>query len=99
MKRKIDYKKILKFVLVFVGIITVLLLITNQPVFADVGNNNSYDTSGDYSSSGDGDGFWLIVLLFDLFGPFGALIILLIVGAVFMYLKKRKMDLLIKKKD
>lgn len=88
MKRKIDYKKILKFVLVFVGIITVLLLITNQPVFADVGNNNSYDTSGDYSSSGDGDGFWLIVLLFDLFGPFGALIILLIVGAVFMYLKK-----------
>ena len=85
---RIDYKKIIKYVLVFTLVFAVVLLATNQPVFADVGNNNSYD-SGSSSSSGDGDGlFWIIYIIFDLFGPIGGLIIIGIGAAVFWYLKK-----------
>lgn len=88
MKRKIDYKKIIKYALVFIGIFAALLLVTNQPVFADVGNNNSYD-SGDYSSSGDGSDIgWLIVWIFHIFGPVGGLIVLGIILAVVVYLAK-----------
>lgn len=88
MKSKIDYKKIIKYVLVFVLVITFVAMFFNQPVFADVGNNNSYD-SGSSSSSGDGDGlFWIIYIIFDLFGPIGGLIIIGIIAAVFWYLKK-----------
>lgn len=88
MKSKIDYKKIIKYVLVFVLVITFAAMFSNQPVFADVGNNNSYD-SGSSSSSGDGDGlFWIIYIIFDLFGPIGGLIIIGIIAAVFWYLKK-----------
>ena len=84
----IDYKKIIKYVLVFTLVFAVVLLATNQPVFADVGNNNSYD-SGSSSSSGDGDGlFWIIYIIFDLFGPIGGLIIIGIGAAVFWHLKK-----------
>ena len=85
---RIDYKKVIKYVLVFTLVFAVVLLATNQPVFADVGNNNSYD-SGSSSSSGDGDGlFWIIYIIFDLFGPIGGLIIIGIGAAVFWYLKK-----------
>lgn len=85
---RIDYKKIIKYVLVFTLVFAVVLLATNQPVFADVGNNNSYD-SGSSSSSGDGDGlFWIIYIIFDLFGPIGGLIIIGIGAAVFWHLKK-----------
>lgn len=88
MKRKIDYKKVIKYVLVFTLVFAVVLLATNQPVFADVGNNNSYD-SGSSSSSGDGDGlFWIIYIIFDLFGPIGGLIIVGIGAAVVWYMKK-----------
>ena len=89
MKRKIDYKKVIKYVLVFTLVFAVVLLATNQPVFADVGNNNSYDSGSSSSSSGDGDGlFWIIYIIFDLFGPIGGLIIVGIGAAVFWYLKK-----------
>ena len=85
---RIGYKKIIKYVLVFTLVFAVVLLATNQPVFADVGNNNSYD-SGSSSSSGDGDGlFWIIYIIFDLFGPIGGLIIIGIGAAVFWHLKK-----------
>ncbi len=87
MKRKIDYKKVIKYVLVFTLVLTVVLLATNQPVFADVGNNNSYDSGS--SSSGDSDGlFWIIYIIFELFGPIGGLIIVGIGAAVFFYMKK-----------
>lgn len=87
MKRKIDYKKVIKYVLVFTLVFAVVLLATNQPVFADVGNNNSYDSGS--SSSGDGDGlFWIIYIIFDLFGPIGGLIIVGIGAAVVWYMKK-----------
>jgi len=87
-KSKIDYKKVIKYVLVFTLVLAVITLCINQPVLADVGNNNSYDT-GSSESSGDGDGaFWIIYLIFDIFGPIGGLIIVGIGVAVFIYLKK-----------
>ena len=88
MKKNFDYKKIIKYVLVFTLVLSVLLLLSNQVVFADVGNNNSYDTGSSDSSSDSGDGFWFIYIIFELFGPIGGLIILGIVAAVFFYLKK-----------
>ena len=87
MKKEFDYKKIIKYVLVFTLVLSVLLLMSNQVVLADVGNNNSYDTGS--SDSGDsGDVFWFIYIIFDLFGPIGGLIIIGIVVAVFFFLKK-----------
>lgn len=87
MKKEFDYKKIIKYVFVFTLVLSVLLLMSNQVVLADVGNNNSYDTGS--SDSGDsGDVFWFIYIIFDLFGPIGGLIIIGIVGAVFFFLKK-----------
>lgn len=88
MKGKIDYKKVIKYVLIFTLVFGVVALCINQPVLADVGNNNSYDT-GSSGDGGDGDGlFWIIYLIFDLFGPIGGLIIIGIGAAVYMYLKK-----------
>ncbi|MBE6150378.1 MAG: Tim44 domain-containing protein [Firmicutes bacterium] len=87
MKKEFDYKKIIKYALVFTLVLSVLLLMSNQVVLADVGNNNSYDTGS--SDSGDsGDVFWFIYIIFDLFGPIGGLIIVGIVVAVFFFLKK-----------
>jgi len=86
-KKEFDYKKIIKYALVFTLVLSVLLLMSNQVVLADVGNNNSYDTGS--SDSGDsGDVFWFIYIIFDLFGPIGGLIIVGIVVAVFFFLKK-----------
>lgn len=87
MKGKIDYKKVIKYVLVFTLVLAVVALCINQPVFADVGNNNSYDT-GSSGSSDDSGIFWLIYIIFDLFGPIGGLIILGIIAAVFFSMKK-----------
>lgn len=90
MKKKNKYKKILKYTLVFtLVIITFVLLISNQTVLADVGNNNSYDTGSSSGSSGDSDsGFWLIYIIFELFGPFGGLIVLGIIVIAFLMMKK-----------
>jgi hypothetical protein len=89
-KKKNKYKKILKYTLVFtLVIITFVLLISNQTVLADVGNNNSYDTGSSSGSSGDSDsGFWLIYIIFELFGPFGGLIVLGIIVIAFLTMKK-----------
>ena len=87
MKKEFDYKKIIKYVLVFTLVLSVLLLMSNQVVLADVGNNNSYDTGS--SDSGDsGDVFWFIYIIFYHFGPIGGIIIIGIVAAVFFFLKK-----------
>lgn len=87
MKYKYDYKKIIKSLLVITFVVSIFLLLSNQTVFADVGNNNSYDTGS--SDSGDGgDAFWIIYIIFDLFGPLGGLIILGIIALVFFYMKK-----------
>ncbi len=89
MKRNVDYKKIVKYTLIFTLVIaTVILLTSNQTVLADVGNNNSYDTGSSDSSGDSGDIFWFIYIIFDLFGPIGGLVILGIVGAIFFFLKK-----------
>lgn len=90
MKEKNKYKKIIKYTLVFtLVIITFVLLISNQTVLADVGNNNSYDTGSSSGSSGDSDsGFWLIYIIFELFGPFGGLIVLGIIVIAFLMMKK-----------
>ena len=90
MKKKNKYKKILKYTLVLtLVIITFVLLISNQTVLADVGNNNSYDTGSSSGSSGDSDsGFWLIYIIFELFGPFGGLIVLGIIVIAFLTMKK-----------
>lgn len=88
MTRKFDKKKLTRILLLSLFIILVVVVVTNRTAFADVGNNNSYD-SGSSSDSGDsGDAFFLFYILFDMFGPFGALIIIAIIGAVFWYLKK-----------
>lgn len=81
-----------KRVLIFLSLIFILcivgILVTNQPVFADVGNNNSYDSDVG-TSDGDGDGiFMLIYIIFDLFGPIGGLIVLLVIVGVFFVLKR-----------
>ncbi len=88
MTRKFDKKKFTKILLLSLFIILVVIVVTNRTAFADVGNNNSYDSgsSNDYGDSGDG--FFLFYILFDLLGPFGALIVIAIGVAVFMYLKK-----------
>ena len=90
MKEKNKYKKIIKYTLVFtLVIITFVLLISNQTVLADVGNNNSYDTGSSSGSGGDSDsGFWLIYIIFELFGPFGGLIVLGIIVIAFLMMKK-----------
>ena len=60
MKYKYDYKKIIKSLLVITFVVSIFLLLSNQTVFADVGNNNSYDTGS--SDSGDGgDAFWIVL--------------------------------------
>lgn len=87
MKGKFDYKKVIKYLLVFTLVLSILLLVSNQTVLADVGNNNSYDTGS--SDSGDSDGiFWIIYLIFDLFGPIGGLIIIGIIAVIFFFMKK-----------
>lgn len=85
--KKIDYKKVIKYLLVFTLVIAVLLIFSNQTVLADVGNNNSYDSGS--SDSGDGEGiFWLIYIVFEIFGPAGGIIFLAIIGAGYLYMKK-----------
>lgn len=87
MTKKIDKKKLTKILLLSLFIILVVIVIANRTAFADVGNNNSYDTGS--SDSGDsGDVFFLFYIIFDLLGPFGALIFIAIIGVVFWYLKK-----------
>lgn len=88
MKKKFDYKKIIKYVLVFTLVLSILLLVSNQVVLADVGNNNSYDTGSSDSSGDGGDIFWFIYIIFDIFGFGGGLIILFVIGIVFLFLKK-----------
>lgn len=87
MNKKIDYKKVIKYVLVIVSIFSILFLISNQTVLADVGNNNSYDTGS--SDIGDSEGiFWLIYIVLDVFGPAAGLIVLGIIGVIFFMFKK-----------
>lgn len=88
-KPKKYLKRTLKYLLVSISIIFLITIISNNTVLADVGNNNRYDTgssSGDSDSSGIG---WLIYILFELFGPIPGLIVLIIIGIVFLYLKKK----------
>ena len=89
MKKEINYKKILKYTLIFTLVISAfILLTTNQTVLADVGNNNSYDT-GSSGSSGDSDnGIWILYIIFDLFGPVGGLIVLGVIIVIFLLMKK-----------
>ena len=89
MKKEINYKKILKYTLIFTLVISAfILLTTSQTVLADVGNNNSYDT-GSSGSSGDSDnGIWILYIIFDLFGPVGGLIVLGVIIVIFLLMKK-----------
>lgn len=86
MKGKSDYKKVIKYVLVFALVFGFVALCISQPVLADVGNNNSYDTGS--SGSDDSGIFWIIYLIFDLFGPIGGLIVLGIIAAIYFSMKK-----------
>lgn len=87
MTRKFDKKKLTRILLLSLFIILVVIVVTNRTAFADVGNNNSYD-SGSSDSGDSGDAFFLFYILFDLLGPFGALIVIAIGVVVFLYLKK-----------
>ena len=67
------------------------LLFNYMPVFADVGNNNRYDTSSS-SSSGDGGFFSLIIeILIMLLFRYPIVTIILVVGVIILYrvLKKK----------
>lgn len=85
-----DKRQILKYVLFAAFLIMLVLLVSTNPVLADVGNNNRYEDSGSLSSGGDdsGDGFFLIYLLFEIFGPVPGLIVLAI--GFFIYIKLKK---------
>jgi len=90
-KKKETLKKILKYSLIALVIVFLVGIVSNTSVFADVGNNNRYD-SGDSGggSGGSGEGIgWLIYILFELFGPIPGLIILAIIGIVIWVLKKQ----------
>lgn len=93
MKQKPQRKTILKIIgICFLFVLVFALVISLSPtVFADVGNNNRYDTSGSSSSSSDGDSYllnWIIYFLFEMFGPLPGIILCIILLIVFGYLKK-----------
>lgn len=93
MKRKPQRKTILKIVCVLVAVIVIGFIFSlPSTVFADVGNNNRYDTesgSSSLDSSGDSGIFNLLIyLLFELFGPLPGIIILIIMLVILLRLKK-----------
>jgi hypothetical protein len=82
-------KRIIKItcLILCITLIVGFLYVTMPSVIADVGNNNRYSSSGS-SDSDSGDWFFIFYILFDLFGPIGALIIIGIIAVVFFFLKK-----------
>ncbi len=101
--KKENYKKIIKYLLIVVLLLTTVFLLYNSPVFADVGNNNDYSDYdyGGYSDYGDfdsgsssssdadaGDILLLFYILVDTFGPIGTLVIIALIIGVSIYLKK-----------
>lgn len=97
MKKKIDYKKLLKITFVIMCFAVIIGFLCYAPsVLADVGNNNRYDSgstsSGSYDSSGDGDVLdilYLIYILLDLLGPIPTAIIVIIVAAICYFTYKK----------
>ena len=82
-----DKKKILKLTCIIACIILIVSLLVTTPVLADVGNNNRY-TSDSSSSGDDSDTFFLVYILFEMFGPIPAILILVIGGSIYYFLKK-----------
>lgn len=87
--KKKNWKKILKYTFIIVGMISVLWVISNSTVLADAGNNNRYDNGG--SSGGDVsiDLGWIIYILFELIGPIPGILVFLVIIGVLFYLKKK----------
>jgi len=84
MKR--NYNKKIILIICFM-IVTIILLCNFMPVFADVGNNNRYD-SGNSSSSEDGGFFSLIIEIFImLLFRYPIVTIILVVVAIIIYRK------------
>lgn len=72
----------------------VLFCLSVSPVFADVGNNNRYDSGGSYSS-GDSFGdsgflFYMLFQIFRLFGPIGFVIVIVIIVIGFILSSSKK---------
>ena len=82
-------KKLIKItcLILCITLIVGFLYVTMPSVIADVGNNNRYSSSSS-SDSDSGDWFFIFYILFDLFGPIGALIIIGIIAVVFYFMKK-----------
>ena len=80
-------KKILKIIICILLIFTVIYISTPN-VFADVGNNNRYESHSSSSDSDSSDFLWIIWMLFDILGPIPTLIILIVGGTIFFFMKK-----------
>ena len=84
-------KKIIKITSIIVCILLVftILFINSPSVFADVGNNNRYESHSSSSDSDSSDFLFIIWMLLDIFGPIPTLIILVIGGIIFYSMKKK----------
>lgn len=92
MLTSVDRKKLGKFVL-FTVICLGLFCLSISPVFADVGNNNRYNSGGSYDS-GDSFGdsgflFYMIFQIIRLFGPIGFVVVMVIIIIGFMLSSSR----------
>lgn len=94
-----ENRKLMVMITLVIMTVAVVFLFSGNDIHADVGNNHRYggdsggssSSSSDYggSSSSDGSFGYLLILLFQMFGPFGFIVIGIILLVLYFYIRSK----------